>query len=106
MICATEYFGGIEYQHMNMIGHQVALLDPALLPSRQIVKYLAQVPLDLPEQQFLAVLRRKHDVVLAFPGRVIKMIELHFHRGLLGGSARRLHDLIPAAVELLVFVPP
>jgi len=50
---------------MNMIGHQVALLDPALLPSRQIVKYLAQVPLDLPEQQFLAVLRRKHDVVLA-----------------------------------------
>ena len=40
-----------------MIGHQVALLDPALLPSRQIVKYLAQVPLDLPEQQFLAVLR-------------------------------------------------
>jgi len=34
---------------MNMIGHQVALLDPALLPSCQIVKYLAQVPLDLPE---------------------------------------------------------
>src|SRR6516225_8259148 len=76
------------YQHMNMIGHQVALLDPALLPSRQIVKYLAQVPLDLPEQQFLAVLRRKHDVVLAVPSRVIKMIVLCFHHGLLEDSWR------------------
>jgi hypothetical protein len=42
-------------QHMDMIRHQVALFDPALLPSRQIVKYLAQVPLYLPEQQLLAV---------------------------------------------------
>ena len=50
---------------MDVIRHQMALLDPALLPSRQIVKHLAQVPLDLPEQQLLAVLRRKHDVVLA-----------------------------------------
>jgi hypothetical protein len=52
---------------MDVIRHQMALLDPALLPSRQIMKYLAQVPLDLPEQKLLAVLRRKHDVVL---GRV------------------------------------
>ena len=73
---------------MDMIRHQVALIDPALLPSRQIVKYLAQVPLDLPEQQLLAVLRRKHNVVLALPGRVIKMIELYFHHGLLEGSWR------------------
>ena len=31
---------------------------------------------------------RKHDVVLALPGRVIKMIELCFHHGLLEGSWR------------------
>jgi hypothetical protein len=49
---------------MNMIRHQVALLDTALLPSRQIVKYLPQIPFDLPEQQLLAILRREHDVVL------------------------------------------
>jgi hypothetical protein len=69
------------------------------------------MPLYLVEQQFLAILRREHDVVLALPGRVIKMIELHVHHGLvslrvLGGSPRRLHDLIPAAVELPVFAPP
>jgi hypothetical protein len=79
---------GYRYQHVNMIGHQVAFLDPALLPSCQIVKYLAQVPLDLPEQQLLAVLRREHDVVLALPSRVIKMIVLCFHHGLLEGSWR------------------
>ena len=38
---------------MNMIGHQVALLDPALLPSCQTVKYLAQVPLDFLNSSFL-----------------------------------------------------
>jgi hypothetical protein len=37
------------------------------------------------------------------------MIVLCFHHGLLevlGGSPRRLHDFIPAAVELPVFAPP
>src|SRR6185437_11732945 len=58
------------------------------LAAREIVKYLAQMPLYFAEQQLLAVLRREHDVVLALPGRVIKMIELHFHHGLLEGSWR------------------
>jgi hypothetical protein len=43
------------YQHMDMIRHQMPLLDPAFLAARQIVKHLAQMPLDLAEQQFLAV---------------------------------------------------
>jgi hypothetical protein len=73
---------------MDVIGHQMALFDPALLSSRQIVKHLTQLSLDLPEQHFLAPLRRKHDVVLALPSRVIKMIELCFHHGLLEGSWR------------------
>ena len=34
---------------MNMIGHQVALLDPAFLTAREIVKHLAQMPLYLAE---------------------------------------------------------
>src|SRR6476469_1842398 len=80
--------GRYRYQHMDMIRHQMPLLDPAFLAARQIVKHLAQMPLDLAEQQFLAVLRRKHDVVLALPGRVIKMIELYFHHSLLEGSWR------------------
>lgn len=63
MICATEV-GRYRYQHMDVIRHQMAFFDPALLPSCQIVKYLAQMPLDLPEQQLLAVLRRKHNVYL------------------------------------------
>ena len=56
-------------------------LDPALLPSRQIVKHLAQMPIYLAEKQLLTILRRNYDVVLALLGRVIKMIELCFHHG-------------------------
>ena len=63
-------------------------LDPALLPSRQIVKHLTQIPFYLAEKHLLAILRREHDVVLALSGRVIKMIELCFHHGLLEGSWR------------------
>src|ERR1700750_44035 len=80
--------GRYRYQHTDVIWHQMAFFNPALLPSCQIVKYLAQMPLDLPEQQLLAVLRRKHDVVLALPSRVVKMIVLCFHHGLLEGSWR------------------
>jgi hypothetical protein len=60
-------FGRYRYQHVNMIRHQMSFLDPALLPSCQIVKHLAQMPFYFAEKQLLAILRRKHDVVL---GRV------------------------------------
>ena len=33
----------------------MSFLDPALLPSREIVKHLTQVPLDLAEQQLIGV---------------------------------------------------
>ena len=33
-------FGRYRDQHMNVIRHQMPVLDPALLPSRQIVKHL------------------------------------------------------------------
>jgi hypothetical protein len=35
---------------MNVIRHQMSFLDPALLASRQIVKYLAQIPFYLAEK--------------------------------------------------------
>ena len=56
---------------------------PSVAPDRE-----TQMPFYFAEKQLLAVLRRKHDVVLALPGRVIKMIELCFHHGLLEGSWR------------------
>ena len=63
-------------------------LDPALLPSSQIVKHLPQTPFYLAEKHLLAILRREHDVILALPWRVTNMIELCFHYGLLEGSWR------------------
>jgi|1185.fasta_scaffold143575_2 hypothetical protein len=41
---------------MNVIRHQVSFLDPALLPSRQIVKHLTQIPFYLAEEQLLAMM--------------------------------------------------
>jgi hypothetical protein len=58
-------FGRYRNQHVNVIGHQMPLLDPAFFAACEIVKYLAQMPLYLSEQQLLAVLRREDDVVLA-----------------------------------------
>ena len=55
---------------MHVIRHQVAFLDPTLLAARQIVKHLTQLLLDLPKQHLLAVLWRKHDMVLTVPCRV------------------------------------
>lgn len=53
--------------HVHVVSHQVAFFDLAFLLSRQPVKYLAQVLLDLTEDPFPAVLRDEHHVVLTFP---------------------------------------
>ena len=42
---------------MDMIGHQMALLDPAFPPPGQVVEHGAKVLLDFPEDRFLPVLR-------------------------------------------------
>jgi len=42
-------FGRNRDQHMDMIRHQMPLLDPAFLAAREIVKHLAQMPLYLAE---------------------------------------------------------
>jgi len=44
-------------QHMDMIGHQMAFLDPAFPPPGQAVKYGSEVLLDFSEDRFLTVLR-------------------------------------------------
>jgi hypothetical protein len=71
---ATEYFGGIENQHMHMVGQQVPFLNLAFLAPSKLMEYSAQVLPDLPKQRLLAVLRREHDMVLALPCRVIQLI--------------------------------
>ena len=78
----------------------MSLLDPAFLAACEIVKHLAQMPFYFAEQQRFAVLRREHDMVLALPGRVIKMIELHFHHGLLEDLAVPRGDRSDSATQL------
>jgi hypothetical protein len=61
---------------MHMVWHQMSFFDLAFLAPGKLVKYSAEVPPDLPKQQFLAVLRREHDMVLALPCRVVQMITI------------------------------
>ena len=61
---------------MNMIGHQVSFLDSAFLAAGQIVEYRPQMRAQLYKNNLLAILRRKNDVILALPRRVVKMIVL------------------------------
>jgi hypothetical protein len=52
----------------------MSLFDLAFLAPGKFVKYSPQLPLDLPKQQLLAVLRREHDMVLALPCLVVQVI--------------------------------
>jgi len=53
----------------------MAFFDLAFLSPDKVAEHSSQVPPDLPEQQFLAVLRREHDdMVLALPCRVAQVI--------------------------------
>jgi hypothetical protein len=57
-----------------MVGHQVPFLDLAFLAPGELTEYTPQLSPDLSKQQFLAVLRREHDMVLALPCRVVQVI--------------------------------
>ena len=39
---ATEYFGGMGNQHVDVIGHQMAFFDLAFAPPRQFMEHVAQ----------------------------------------------------------------
>ena len=52
----------------------MSLFDLAFLALGKLMKYSAQVPPDLSKQQFLAVLRREHDMLLALPCRMVQVI--------------------------------
>jgi hypothetical protein len=68
--CDTAYFGGIENEHVHVIGHHVPFEDLALLLLRQFVKHLPEVLLQLPVQRLSAALRYEDYVVFALPLRV------------------------------------
>src|SRR5580692_1826105 len=67
-------------QHVHVIRHQVSFLDGAFLLLRKRSKNSAEVASEFEIQRLSAVLRDEHDVVLAFPFRVIEALIL-FHSG-------------------------
>ncbi len=52
-------------QHVDMIGHQMAFLDPAFPPPGQVVEHGPEVLLDFPEDRFLPVLRYENRMIFA-----------------------------------------
>jgi hypothetical protein len=55
-------------------GIRIPFLDLAFLAPGKLVEYTAHVSPDLPKQHLLALLRREHDVVLALPCRIVRVI--------------------------------
>src|ERR1700728_585150 len=65
-------------QHMDVVGHQVALLHPALLLASQLPEHLAKVYPQLTVQGPSSALRDEHHVVFALPRRVAQtLIPVH-----------------------------
>jgi hypothetical protein len=56
---------------VDVIGHQMALLDPAFLLLGQIVKDNAEMPSQFSVQRLPSVFRDEDDVIFAVPFRVI-----------------------------------
>src|SRR5271166_2876459 len=56
--------------HVNVVGQQMPLLDPALSVFRQLAEHLAQMLAQLAVQNFASKLRNENDVVFALPFRV------------------------------------
>lgn len=71
--CATEYFGGIE-QHVDVVGHQVPFLDPALPLSGQLPENVTEFMAQLPVQDLAPILRDEDYVVLALPNAVVQTL--------------------------------
>jgi len=57
---------------MHVIGHQVPLLNPTFLLTRQLAKHLPKMLSQLPVQRSATTLRNKYNVVFAFPLAVIQ----------------------------------
>ena len=63
-------------QHMDMIRHQMALIDPAFPPPGQVVEHGAEVLLDFPEDRFLPVLRYENHMIFAIPCGMVQVMLL------------------------------
>ena len=58
------------YQHVDMVGHHMPFLDPALLLARQFVEHAAEILPQQSEQTPAAAFRYEHHMILAFPFRM------------------------------------
>ena len=56
--------------HVNMVGHQMPFLNPALSLFRKIAEHPAQMSAQLAVQNLPTKLRNENDVVFALPFRV------------------------------------
>jgi len=63
----NRVFWRYRYHHVNMIGHQMALLDPALLLHRQSAEYLTEMLPQLAVERLPAALGNENDMVFAVP---------------------------------------
>jgi hypothetical protein len=58
-------------QHVNMIGHQMPLLDPALLLLGKLTEYLPKILPQLDVQRLSSALRNENNFVFAVPLAVV-----------------------------------
>ena len=64
---ADRVFRGNRQQHVNMVRHQMPLLDPALALLHELPKHRPKILLQFAIQHLPAVFRNEDDVVLALP---------------------------------------
>ena len=57
-------------QHVHVVGHQMPLLDPALLLRSQFLEHVPEVTPQFAIQRFPATFGNEHNVVFAVPSRV------------------------------------
>ena len=57
--------------YVDMVRHQMPLLDLAFFLLGQATHYVAQIRSNLPETRFLPILRDEYDVILTLPTTVI-----------------------------------
>jgi hypothetical protein len=58
-------------QHVNMIGHQMPLLDPALFLLRKLTEYRPKILPQPDVQRLSSALRNENNVVVAVPLAVV-----------------------------------
>lgn len=66
------------YQHVDVVGHDMAFLNFALFLFRQSMEQLAQLTTNHSEERFPSIFRDEYDMVFALPLRVAQTLVI-FH---------------------------